>query len=193
MAIAAVKREPPYTVRKFTVDEYYQMARVGILREDDRVELIEGEIVVKSPISSSHAACVDRLTKLLSDRIGDRAILRVQNPIRLSERSEPEPDLALLKPRQDFYRHGHPSPEDVLLVVEVAETSLPYDREVKIPLYSRHGVREVWLVDLQSDQIEICHQPSAQGYQSVRRVSRGERLAPEAFPDLEPAVDEVLG
>src|SRR5262245_37141744 len=110
--------------RLFTVDEYYQMAQAGILHEDDRVELIEGEIIETAAIGSRHAACVDRLNQLFSGRVAGRAIVRVQNPIRLSQRSEPQPDLALLRPRADFYATGHPGPQDVLLVVEVADTSV---------------------------------------------------------------------
>lgn len=189
----AVATKRPYAVRKFTVDEYYKLAEVGILSEDDRVELIEGEIVVKSPISSRHAACVDRLTQLLVQRAGDRAIVSVQNPVRLGEHSEPEPDLALLAPRPDFYSTAHPRPEDVLLLVEVAETSLQYDRDVKLPLYAQHEIREVWLVDLGDDQIEVYRQPAEGGYTSVRTVKEGECLALEALHlELELAAEEIL-
>ena len=191
MSIAA----KPYTVRKFTVEEYYKLAEVGILSEDDPVELIEGEIVVKSPISSRHAACVKRVNALFSGKLQGRAIVSVQDPIRLSEHSEPEPDIALLKPRPDFYSSGHPAAEDVLLIVEVAETSLQYDREVKLPLYARHRVPEVWLIDLESGQIEIHREPEGEKgrYRSVRVVKQGERLAPEGLPEVELAAAEILG
>ncbi len=179
--------------RSFTVEEYHRMAQVGILSEEDRVELIEGEIVEMTPIGSKHAACVNRLTRLFSDRVGGRAIVSVQNPLRLGQRSEPQPDLALLRPRADFYAQAHPGPEDVLLVVEVAETSGTVDREMKLPLYARGGVPEVWLVDLGGEGIEIYRSPGPQGYQEVRRVRRGEHLAPGAFPDLDLAVAEILG
>ncbi|MFQ6089884.1 MAG: Uma2 family endonuclease [Candidatus Bipolaricaulia bacterium] len=179
--------------RRFTVEEYHQMAQAGILTEDDRVELIEGEIVEMTPISSRHAACVNCLNQLFSNQVGRQAIVSVQNPIRLSERSEPQPDLALLRPRSDFYADKHPEPGDVLLVVEVAETSADYDREVKLPLYARSEVPEAWLVDLEAGIVEIHHKPSAQSYKEVRKYQRGERLASQAVPDLELAVDEVLG
>jgi Uma2 family endonuclease len=125
--------------RLFTVEEYHRMAEAGILSEDDRVELIEGELVTMSPIGSRHAACVARLTALLFP-VGGRGILWVQNPIRLGARSEPQPDVALLRYRPDFYASAHPGPEDVLLVVEVAETSADADRSLKIPLYARYGI-----------------------------------------------------
>lgn len=179
--------------RLFTVDEYYQMAEAGILSEDDRVELIEGEIVAMSPIGSRHAACVDRLIQLLFDRVRGRAIIRVQNPIRLSEFSEPEPDLALLQPRADFYAEGHPEPDNVLLVVEVAETSAGSDRTLKVPTYARAGILEVWLIDLADETIEIYREPSPRGYGEIRRAWRGDQLSPQAFPDEQFPVDDVLG
>jgi len=179
--------------RCFTVDEYHRMAQVGILSEDDRVELIEGEIVETAPIGSRHAACVDRVAQLFFERAARRAIVRVQNPIRLGKHSEPQPDLVLLRPRPDFYAQGHPGPEDVLLVVEVAETSAEYDRTIKLPLYARSGIPEVWLVDLAAAAVEVHRRPTPEGYQEVQRVRRGERLAPHTFPDLDLVVAEVLG
>ncbi len=126
--------------RPFTVAEYHRMAEAGVLGEDDRVELLEGEIVQMTPIGSRHAACVARLTHLFVDRLQGRAQVNVQNPVHLSERSEPQPDLALLRPRPDFYARAHPGPADVLLLVEVAETSSDVDWTVKIPLYAGAGV-----------------------------------------------------
>jgi Uma2 family endonuclease len=178
--------------RLFTVDEYHRMAQAGILSEDDRIELIEGEIVWMSPIGSRHARCVRLLNRILSKGVGDRAIVDVQNPIRLGERSEPQPDVALLKPRPDFYAGLHPGPDDVLLLVEVMEHSAAYDREVKVPLYARFGIPEVWLVDLEEEVVEVYQAPSPQGYQRAARFGRGDRLAPQAFPDLVLMVDEIL-
>ncbi|WP_447974948.1 Uma2 family endonuclease [Nitrospira sp. Kam-Ns4a] len=179
--------------RLFTVEEYYRMAQAGILSEDDRVELLDGEIVEMSPIGSRHASCVDRLMRWFDRRVGDRAIVRVQNPIRLGEHSELQPDLALLKPRPDFYAEAHPCPADVLLLIEVAETSADIDREVKLPLYARSGVVEVWLVDLSTEQVEIYRTPAPHGYQECRTLRRGDQLAPQALPDLACSVDAVLG
>lgn len=178
---------------RFTVADYHRMAEAGILPEDDRVELIDGEIMEMAPIGSRHAACVDRLAQLLFEQIRRRAVVRVQSPIGVSERSEPQPDLALLRQRADFYAQAHPGPEDVLLVVEVAETSADVDREVKVPLYARAGVPEVWLVDLAGEGIEVYRQPSPQGYQQVQRLRRGQSVASQVFPDLELSVGDVLG
>jgi Uma2 family endonuclease len=177
---------------RFTVDEYYRMAEAGILHEDDRVELIEGEIVEMAPIGSNHASHVDRLAQLLFERIGRHAIIRVQNPIHLGEYSELQPDITLLHPRPDFYRTAHPGPEDILLLVEVAETSAAYDREVKASLYARSGIREYWLVDLVSESIEVYRGPIPEEYHQVRQLRHGDRIAPEAFPDVEIAIDDAL-
>jgi Uma2 family endonuclease len=179
--------------RRFAVEEYHRMAEAGILTEDDRVELIEGEIVEMAPIGSRHAACVKRLNRLFSQRVGERAIVDVQNPIRLGQHSEPQPDLSLLRPRQDFYASAHPGPQDVLLVIEVAETSADYDRQVKAPLYARAGVPELWLVDLQGQALEVFRSPTAAGYQETQRLSRGQLLSPQALDDLKVPVAEILG
>lgn len=179
--------------RLFTVDEYYQMSRAGILCEDDRVELIEGEVAEMTPIGRRHAACVDRLNRLFSRQVGEHAIVRVQNPVRLSKYSEPQPDLALLQPRPDFYAQAHPEPADVLLVIEVAETSADTDRIVKVPLYARAGVPEVWLVDLAEECIEIYRKPSPRGYGEILRTWRGEDISPQTLPEVSLSVDAVLG
>ncbi|MBI4634933.1 MAG: Uma2 family endonuclease [Candidatus Rokubacteria bacterium] len=181
------------TRRAFTVEEYHRLAQVGILGEDDRVELLEGEIVEMRPIGSRHARCVTDLDDLLHERVRGRAIVRVQNPVRLSERSEPQPDVALLRPRPDRYASGHPGPADVLLLIEVAETSLETDRGVKVPLYARTGIAEVWLVDLSGEAIAVFREPGPGGYGGVERVGRGGRVAPAVLPDLALGVDEILG
>jgi len=178
--------------RRFTVDEYHRMAEAGILGEDDRVELIEGEIVTMSPIGSRHASCVAKLTALFS-RVQEQWIVWVQNPIRLGKHSEPQPDVALLKPREDFYATAHPGPEDILLVVEIAETSTDYDRTVKVPLYARFGIPEVWLVDLAGEHIEVYRKPSPQGYREVQHLRRGRKVIPQELPCIQIAVDDILG
>ena len=179
--------------RRFTVDEYHRMGQVGILGEDDRLELLEGEIVEMAPIGSRHQATVDRLTRLFSSRVADEAMVRVQGPVQLDGDSEPQPDVSLLRRRDDFYASAHPGPGDVLLLVEVSDTSTEYDREVKVPLYARHGIPEVWLVDLESEAVEVYRGPAAQGYQHVSQSVRGQGLSPEFFPGLELAVDDILG
>lgn len=179
--------------RRFTVDEYHRMAQAGVLSEDDRVELIEGAVVEMAAIGSRHAGCVNRLLRLIHPRAVERAVVSAQNPVRLNQYSEPQPDLSILRPRADFYTSGHPGPDDVLLLIEVAETSAEADREVKVPLYARAGIKEVWLVDLEGDVIEVHRRPSAEGSPEARRVCRGEDLSPEAFPDLVLAAEAILG
>ncbi len=178
---------------RFTVDDYYRMLAAGILTEDSRVELIEGEVIAMAPIGSRHAGCINRIVHVLSPQLADRAILSIQNPIRLSPYTEPQPDVALLRPREDFYASGHPGPRDVLLVVEVAETSGDYDRRVKVPLYGRAGIPEAWVVDLGAGVVEVYRGPGRRGYRQAERHGRGSVLSPQACPDVRLAVDEILG
>ncbi len=178
--------------RRFTTDEYHQMARAGILGEDDRVELIEGEIVEMTPIGARHAECVDRLTDLFSRAFSDAARLRVQNPVRLGENSEPQPDIVLARRKSGFYASDHPTPEDILLLVEVADSSADPDRRVKVPLYVRSGIVEVWLVDLEQDTITIYRDPTPDGYHSARVARRGDEVAPITFPDRAIAIADIL-
>ena len=178
--------------RRFTVDEYYAMADAGILHEDDRVELIEGEIVQMAAIGSRHAACVNRLTRLLVEQAGDDAVVTVQNPVRLSDLSEPQPDFALLRPRDDFYGTSHPRPPDTLLIVEVAHTTLGYDREIKLPLYATAGVPEVWIVDVEGGVVEVYAEAGEGAYAVEERVGPGGVLRPRRLPDVEVSVDAVL-
>jgi Uma2 family endonuclease len=179
--------------RAFSRAEYHRMAQVGILPPDDRVELIEGEVVEMSPIGSRHAACVARINAMFSRKLAKRAIVWVQNPLALGMRTEVQPDVALLRRRDDFFATQHPGPKDVLLVVEVSETSVAPDRSIKVPLYASRGVREVWLVDLKAASIEVFRQPALRQYRHCSRVGRGERLAPSAFPRSALSVSEMLG
>lgn len=179
--------------RRFTADEYQCMARAGILLEDERVELIEGEILLMSPIGRRHAARVNLLNHWFVQRVGDRAIVSPQNPVRLSPHSEPQPDLLLLKFRQDFYESQLPSPEDVLLLIEISETSSAYDRRIKLPRYAAAGILEVWLLEIRRRRVGVHREPSPQGYGSVEWLEAGAELAPAALPDLVMRVDEMLG
>lgn len=179
--------------RYFNVDDYYRMAEAGLFSAGERVELIEGEVVEMSPIGSHHQGCVDELNSLLASRVGRTAIVRVQGPIRIDDYSEPEPDIALLKPRADYYRKSHPTPADVLLVIEVADTSADYDRNVKLPLYARAGIPEAWLVILAKDLIEVHCQPKNGKYQKVQRLKRGKTLVFPTVPGLSLTIDEILG
>jgi Uma2 family endonuclease len=163
---------------RITVDAYYDLARTGHLRADDRVELIEGEILYMSPIGSPHAECVDVLAKLLIRAAGDRARIRVQNPIRLDQHNEPQPDLVVARPRS--YTNEHPAPDDIWLVIEVSDTTLRFDRETKVPLYARAGIREVWVVDLAGAAVLRFTRPSADGYERFERLKRGETVTNES-------------
>jgi Uma2 family endonuclease len=180
--------------RLFTVDDFYRMLDAGILTEDDRVELIEGEIIEMAPTGSSHAARVDRLTRCFAPLLTKgAAIVRVQGPVRLSYRTEPLPDLALLRPRDDYYADAHPGPTDVLLLVEVAETSAAYDRRTKMPLYAHAGIPEAWIVLPTERRIEVYRQPTAKGYAETRVLHPDESISPSAFPDLNIAAADILG
>jgi Uma2 family endonuclease len=181
-------------LRRFTLDEYHRMGETGILRPDDRVELIEGEIVEMSLIGSRHASTVSRVNQLFSVRLNTRAVVWVQNPLLVVRyQSEPEPDVTLLVPRSDFYAAGHPEPPDVRLLVEVADSSLRYDRRTKFPLYARSGVAEAWLIDLDASRLEIHRDPSEAGYGSIRIPRPGETFAPVTFPDLTLTLRDLLG
>ena len=170
---------------RLNVDEYYRMAEAGILGPDARVELIEGEIIDMAPIASRHAAVVRQLAHILHQNVGDQAIVSTQNPVRLDRYSEPEPDLALLRPRDDFYAAAHPGPGDVLLIIEVADTSLRYDREIKIPLYARHGIPEVWLVDLENERLLRFLEPGPDGYRTEEDVTAIAPIHPTRLQEIE--------
>ena len=176
--------------RLFTIEEYERMVETGILKRDDRVELIEGEIVEMSPIGDPHAAIVTNLTHLLVNLAGDRARVRVQGPVRVPPRSKPQPDLAVLRSRS--YMRAGAAAEDVLLVIEVADTSLEYDRRVKLRLYARAGIAEYWVVDANAEALDLYRGPSGDGYREHRRAVRGETVGPLAFPDTAIAVDAIF-
>lgn len=189
-----VEKYTPGHLRLFTVDEYEAMLDAGILRSGEPVELLQGEIIKMAAVGNRHAACVDRLNTLLSQKSGQHAIVRVQSPIRLPSGTEPEPDVALLKPRDDFYESGHPEPADILLLVEVADTSISLDRDRKIPDYAAHSIPEVWLVDLEHDCIAVYRQPAPDGYDQVQRLRRGASLQAEHLPSIQiDDVADVLG
>jgi Uma2 family endonuclease len=183
----------PLTHRRFTVDEYHRMADAGILAEDERVELLDGQIVPMSPIGSPHAGCVNRLTRLLTRSLGDRAVVSVQNPVILNEWWEPEPDLAVLGFRADGYSRAHPGPADIRLVIEVMDSSTEKDRRVKLPAYARALVAEVWLVNLPAERIDVYQDPTGDRYATRRIVGRGAGLTPLGLPDVVLPTDEILG
>lgn len=169
---------------RITVHDYHRMGEAGVLAPDARTELIEGEILDMAPIGSRHASVVDRLTRMFVAAIGERAIVRIQGPLRLGDLSEPEPDLALLKPRADFYRDALPTAADVLLLVEVAETTQRLDRRVKVPLYARHGIPEVWVIDLENALVHLHRRPGGGTYADISATDRPAVTPVTALPGV---------
>jgi Uma2 family endonuclease len=179
--------------RLWTVAEYQRMVETGILTREDHVELIHGEIVQMTPIGNRHFAAVAALHALFVERLGRGAVVSSQGSLPLPPDSMPEPDVMVLKPRADFYRETWVRDEDVLLLVEVAETSLRYDRLVKIPLYAAAGIREAWVVDVEGGCVEAYRETGPEGYRRTLRFERGTMFGPEAFPDLVLSVSDILG
>ena len=180
-----------HPIFRLGVDAYHQMIHAGIFDEGDRVELIDGELRAMPPIKPDHAGKTNRLNRLLSQRVGDAALVSVQNPLTIRPRSEPEPDLMLLRPREDFYEGANPTPADTLLVIEICDSSLRYDREVKVPLYAAHGVPEVWLIDLQPRRLELYREPLSDGYRLLLRPDPSESVAPLLLPSLSIRASEI--
>jgi Uma2 family endonuclease len=172
------------TRHRLDVDAYYKMAEVGILTRDDRVELIDGEIIDMNPIGSPHASIAKRLIQLFAPAAAAGTILvSVQDPLRLDAANEPQPDLMLLRPRADIYRESHPGAADVLLLVEISDSSLAYDRGRKLALYARFGVPEVWIIDIAGSAVEFYRQPEDGAYASTGRLTSGS-LAPDPVPGI---------
>jgi Uma2 family endonuclease len=178
--------------RWITVDEYERMGKAGIFGDDARLELLEGAIYQMSPIGSPHAACVKRLSALLNQLFGGKLIVSTQDPIRLDDFSEPQPDVALLRWRDDFYHHAHPTPADVLLVIEVADSTVESDRSYKMPLYAKAGVQEAWIVNLQDETIELYAEPVDGVYQVSKTFQQGEEVQAHAVADLRVNVADIL-
>ena len=174
-----------YQRHRLTVHDFHRMGEAGILPVEGRMELIQGEIIDMAPIGSRHAAIVNRANLLFVQAVAGRAIVSVQNPIILGEHSEPEPDLALIHLREDFYALALPRADEVLLIVEVADTTLRYDREIKIPLYARHGIPEVWLIDVEGRTLTVFDTPADGRYRDEHRVQPLSGLVPKALPGVE--------
>jgi Uma2 family endonuclease len=177
----------------FTVDEYYQMAAAGILTPEDRVELIDREIIQMSPIGDRHAGCVNTTNNLFVHLLSGAAVVSVRNPLQLNDYTEPEPDLVVLKPRPDFYRGKKARAEDALLVLEVSDTTLRYDQTIKVPRYAAASIPEVWIENLETDDLLVYRNPTGQTYSAVLRLHGSDAVSPVAFPQLRLRVDELLG
>lgn len=177
---------------RFTVDDYYRMIDWGMIKDVERAEIIEGELIKQMPIGKRHAACVKKLDEILRDELGKSVTYSVQDPISLDEFNEPQPDVALLKRRDDFYSGKQPMAEDVLLLIEVSDSTLDYDRNRKIPLYAKHEIPEVWLINLINGTIEVHCQGRDYSYAVVKILRRGEEVQSEILPNLRLKVSEIL-
>jgi len=178
--------------RLFTVHDYHRMVAAGILSEDDRVELIRGEVLTMSPIGPPHNGAVLRASNGLFPIVGSRAIVGVQGAVCLDDWDEPQPDIFLLRPREDFYTTRHAGPSDILLIIEIADSSLDYDRTVKVSLYAETGVPEYWVADITNDRVWTYSETRDKAYHSVRQFHRGESIAPRLLPDCRVPVDILL-
>jgi Uma2 family endonuclease len=197
MAVAREEQAPSFqpefpSPHLFTVDDYYRMAEVGVLKEDCRVELIDGVIFDIPPIGPEHASSVERACEQLRASFGPGVQVRCQNPVRLGPRAEPEPDVAVVRRRADYYRSGHPTPEDVLLLMEIADSTLAHDRDTKAPMYAAAGIVEYWLVNLVVGEIWVYRDPSQDGFGTMQVLRRDDLIRPISFPDIEIAVSDVL-
>ncbi|MGI8469896.1 MAG: Uma2 family endonuclease [Pyrinomonadaceae bacterium] len=183
----------PITRKKFCTDEIRKMMKVGILPEESGWELVDGEIIHRMTIGSKHASVVNRLNQTLVVLLGKSVIVAVQNPVHVDEFNEPEPDIALLKPREDFYAENLPAPEDVLLVIEVSDSTVGFNREIKKTLYAAAEIAEFWLVNLKENTIEIYSQPKNGSYHLARILEKGETLQSAAIENLTLKIEEILG
>lgn len=178
--------------RRFTVAEYYALAEAGILAHTERVQLLNGEIIVMPPIGNRHASGVNWSNEALISTLAGRANVSIQNPVRLDDGSEPQPDIAVLRRREDFYVAAHPGPEDVLLLIEVSDTTIEFDRNEKLPLYARAGIPEVWIANLSDRRVEAYTEPVDGAYANIRHFEVGESVTPRHFPDIALPVERII-
>lgn len=181
-----------YERHRITLDEYHRMAKAGVFDAQARIELIDGELIEMAPIDPPHASTVDRILNQFAAHLAGRAWIRCQNPMTLRPASEPQPDLILARCGESGYSDHHPYAQDVLLAVEVSVSSLRFDRKIKVPLYARSGIRELWLVNLVENELVAYREPTDAWYASVNTYCRGDRISPSAFPDVNFAVTDLL-
>ena len=180
--------------RRFSVDEYYRMAGIGLFKEAERTELVDGEVVrLTAPGSSRHAAAVIRVSSRLGVLLEKRACVRAQLPVRVDSYNELLPDIACVKVRSDFYEFQHPGPADIVAIIEISETSLDYDRDVKLAIYAAAGIPEVWILDLPGNRLLVFRVPVAGRYKTFLRLGPADSVAMLVYPDVETAVSELLG
>ncbi|MFN7947294.1 MAG: Uma2 family endonuclease [Blastocatellia bacterium] len=177
----------------FTTAEYHRLIEAGVLHEDDRIELLNGELIKMAAIGPRHAMCVNTLAALLITRLKKSAQVSIQNPVQIGNYSEPEPDIVVVRPRADRYADGHPTTDDILIVIEVADSSVESDRNFKLPAYASAGIAEAWLVDLGNDRVEVYTGPDQGFYREIRLVSRHQRVTSKVIPTLSLKSDDILG
>lgn len=180
------------TKHRFTVDQYYKMGEVGILGLEQRTELIEGEILEMSPIGAKHSGSINRLNRIFAGLVGNQAIISIQNSIRINNHSEPQPDIAILYWREDFYVESLPIPSEVFLLIEVADSTLKYDREVKAIIYAKASIPELWIANIEAQVFEVYRQPSETGYQQVQIYGKGEIINLLMLPNVAIAVNDIF-
>jgi Uma2 family endonuclease len=178
---------------RFTVSDYYRMAEIGVLTEDSKVQLVDGVIFDMPPIGPGHASSVERISEMFRGRLGADFQVRVQNPVDIGPNSQPEPDVVVVPRRDDYYRDGHPTPVDVLLLIEVADSTLRFDRSTKTRSYARAAVVEYWIANIVGDEVIVHRDPARGRYRSVQVMKRGDTIRPLAFPDVSISISDVLG
>ncbi|MCD9188849.1 MAG: Uma2 family endonuclease [Pyrinomonadaceae bacterium] len=178
---------------QFTVDDFNAMTEQGMFRPTDRLELIEGEIIEISPIGRLHARCVDLLNHFLNKYTAENVIIRAQSPIILDDLSEPQPDISILRFQADFYKQSHPKAADILLIIEVSDSTVEYDRTLKFPKYASAKIPEAWLINLEAERIEVHSNPKENIYGMVKIYQRGEEVLSETMPELKLKADDILG
>jgi Uma2 family endonuclease len=191
--LSEVEKISKVTPKRFRVEDFRKMTEVGILPEESGWEVSDGFLIDKISVGSKHAVTVNRLNQLLVVLLERGAVVAVQNPIHIDEYNAPEPDVALLKPRDDFYTNSLPKPPDVLLLIEVSDSTIEYDREVKKTLYAEAGITEYWLANLQDNTIEVYSQPKNGNYRLARILESGETIEAVAVENLKLQIDEILG
>ena len=179
-------------IRRLSVQDYHRMVETGILTPDEQVELIEGQLYQMAAKGTFHSAAITRIKRLLERRLGNQVLLRFQDPVRLSDDSEPEPDVAVVQPDPLDYEDHHPTPEEIYLLIEVSDRTLKRDRELKAPAYARSGVREYWILDVNSRQLYVFREPGMESYRNQVVLAESDLIAPLAFPDCQVSVQDLL-
>ena len=177
---------------KFNIHDVERMIKAGVFAGNERVELIEGELIQMAPQGNNHISSIIRLDRFLHRRVGDDVLVSVQNAVIINNINEPQPDISLLRFREDYYSTAKARPEDILLLIEVSDSTVTYDRKIKVPLYARNGVAEVWLINLPKKIVEVYNHLENGKYKVVKKLERGETLSPKLIPSLKLKVDEIL-